>query len=595
MRLKEKILITLKFCPYLSFEKKGFILILILGVAGTFLGLINPFLAKLAIDNAFANNNLRFFIKLFFLGGGVFFINKALEVWRGYAITKLKWKLTYRLHREIFSHLGKLSLDYFRNKSQGEYLYTVAFELERVTVFLVEQIPDIFLLIIKIIATLAIIAFLSWKLALLAILLGPFLYLTPWYFAKKRELLWQSTQMGYEKIINRLTESFLKQWLIKAMGMQDSELRMHLCRLKQYIRVVLRANQLELLRQFVNDGTVRLITGMITFLAGYAVVKKTVSLGNLSAITLYLNQLVGLHSNFISFLDGLTFSAVSFSRIDEILKTRPAVQELSTGRDVVFGTGPEIEFRNVYFSYVCNKLVFSGLSFKIPAHTHIALVGPSGCGKTTLVNLILRLYEPLSGDIFISGCNIKNIKLRTLRRQLGVALQEPFLWNLSIEDNIRYSFPKASFEQVRNVAELCLVDEFVRGLKEGYATIIGEAACRISEGQKQKIAIARAILKQPNILILDEALSSMDAQSEERIMRNIKKEFSGLTIISVSHRLSTVMAADLVYFLVSPQQVLIGPPWELLNREPRFQALFATERLKQEQIDVNSTVPSQFS
>jgi ABC-type multidrug transport system fused ATPase/permease subunit len=221
--------------------------------------------------------------------------------------------------------------------------------------------------------------------------------------------------------------------------------------------------------------------------------------------------------------------------------------------------------------------VLCGVTFSIEEKTHVALAGPSGCGKTTIVSLILRLFDPWGGEILIDDYNIKDLKFASLRGNLGVALQKPLLWNDSVKNNIRYACANAAEAQIKRVAAICLVDRFLEHLPDGYDTVIGEGACRISEGQKQKIAIARALIKNPKILILDEAMSSMDSSSEEEIMYTIKKEYPGLTILSVSHRLSTVVACDSVYFLKDARQMLVDSPRRLIENNDAFRSLFATQ------------------
>lgn len=582
MLIKENFYYLKKFSFYLRPYRFILAIIFGLGILAPSLTLVNPFIAKLVIDNAFATRDLRLFIKLVILGGGTFFLHLLLESSQRYLTSRIKSKLSFRLHKVVMVHLAKLPLSYFRNKTHGEQIFDILFELEKVISFIVIQIPEFFSLIFKIIITLAIIAFLNFKLAVITMILAPILYIVVFYFSQKRKMLWKSINVGYEQMINHLAESFLLVWMIKAFGKEKSEVIKHLHHFKRHIKFSLKSLRIELAEQFLSSSCVRLITGLIIFLAGYLVVKEKISLGSLSAITLYLNNLVGLHSNFALFLEHLEFNLISLKRIDKILETEPLIRDFPGSKNIALTFGPKIEFKNVTFGY-SEKLVLSTLNFEIPPATHIALVGPSGCGKTTIINLILRLYEPWSGSVLIDGYDLRGIKLNSLKKQIGVALQEPQLWNSSIEDNIRYGCKSASEEKIRQVAKLTLVEEFVEMFPQKYDTPVGEMACKISDGQKQKIAIARALIKEPKILILDEAMSSMDSNSEKIIINNIKREFKKLTIISVSHRLSTVLAAELVYYLISPDRIIIDSPKNMSEHEPNFRRLFALE--KTERVD----------
>jgi ABC-type bacteriocin/lantibiotic exporter with double-glycine peptidase domain len=207
----------------------------------------------------------------------------------------------------------------------------------------------------------------------------------------------------------------------------------------------------------------------------------------------------------------------------------------------------------------------------------VALAGPSGCGKTTVLNLILDLYKPWQGEIHIVDGYLGEMDRLFFKEQVGVSLQEPFLWNDSIENNIRYAKPQATKQEIIKAANIAGVSDFIDDTPQGYDTVVGENACRLSDGQKQKIAIARAIIRKPKILILDEAMSSMDSASEEKIINGIKELLPGSLIIIVSHRLSSVAACDLVYFLKGPDKMVIGKPAELIKDDQDFYNLFSAQ------------------
>jgi ATP-binding cassette subfamily B protein len=324
---------------------------------------------------------------------------------------------------------------------------------------------------------------------------------------------------------------------------------------------------------FINESASKIIIGLITFYGGYQVIKGRMTLGSLTAIMLYLHNLINLQYQFISFFETIMVGSVSCRRVSEILDERPQVIEAKDAKNLIFSRA-EIIFKNISFGYRPDQYILKNMSFQIAGTAHIALIGPSGCGKTTLLNLLVRLYDPCEGKILIDGCNIKDLKFSVLKGQIGFALQEPFLWNDTIESNIRYGRQNATQEEIFTIARLSGIDDFVKLWPQGYQTIIGEDACKISEGQKQKIAIARALIKKPKILILDEAMSSMDSASEEKIISNIKSVQKDLTLIIVSHRLSTVMSADLGYYFFKPDEMIIDNPRNLCESNKEFNQLF---------------------
>jgi ABC-type multidrug transport system fused ATPase/permease subunit len=291
---------------------------------------------------------------------------------------------------------------------------------------------------------------------------------------------------------------------------------------------------------------------------------------------LYLSQIGDLQRRCDVFLKSIMINSVSCQRLAEIMDTALTTKEMAEAIDCRFARG-EVRFKDVSFTYQKNKFIFKKMSFVFSAHARIALVGPSGCGKTTLLSLILRLYDLQGGVIFIDGYDIKRVKLALLRERCGVALQEPLLWNDSIKNNILYGRSNATPEEVVWAAKVAEADGFIGQLPEGYETVIGENACKISEGQKQRIAIARAVIKKPKILMLDEAMASLDSHTEDKIIDNIKREFQDSTLIVVSHRLSTVTQMDAVYFLQGPEKIDIGTHERLFLSSPRYKTLFASQ------------------
>jgi len=330
-------------------------------------------------------------------------------------------------------------------------------------------------------------------------------------------------------------------------------------------------------KSLIDSAIQKTILGLIIFYGGYQVIKGRMTLGSLSAISIYLSQLSGVQGMFAGFIQQISSGLVSCERLDKILDMRPELIEDAKARKIDFSNGT-IEFKGVSFSYNQDKKILDNLNFSIEGGSCIALTGPSGCGKTTIANLILRLYEPSDGGIFIDGIDINNIKSESLYSQIGVVLQEPYLWNDTIENNIGYGREDASFEEIEDSARIACIDVFINSLSERDKTIIGENACKISEGQKQRIAIARAIVKRPKILILDEALSCVDAELEEKIIYNIRGFLSNSTIIIISHRISTIQKADLIYFLSGSDKMKIDSHRELLKRSIQYQNYLAQEK-----------------
>ncbi len=562
------------------------------------LSLVNPYLSKLVIDRAFGNRDLKVFIILTLIGVTIFILNGLVSGLKDYLDRQVKIKVNFDLSKKVFKHFEKLDFDYFQNRSTGEHLYKSSYDIDRAADFITTTLPRVVATFPKLLFILLIILRLNWQMAVFSLCLAPLLYLPPYYFTGKMRKIWKDLIKNSEGIFKHLSEVFSHIQLVKAFGKEAYEVREHLRRRISNIRMRMRNVRLEVVSGFAGSAVNRIVIGLITFYGGYQVIKGQMTLGSLAAIMLYIGQLIGLQNSFAQFFQSIALGLVSCQRLEEILDEKVKMVEVKGARDVLFKKG-KIVFRDVSFGYKQGESVLSGISFNIDGGSHIALVGSSGCGKTTILNLLLRLYEPWAGEIIIDGYDIRKLRFSSLKGQVGIALQEPFLWNDTIENNIRYGRPDASEQEVIEAAKICVVDEFVDKLPNRYKTLIGENACKISEGQKQKIAIARALIKRPKILILDEAMSSMDSRSEERIIARVRQIPEILTLIVVSHRLSTVMNADKVYFLHKPDQMLITSGKELLRNNRAFYHLFAAQaqdfppeetNLRQEEAEVNKVV-----
>jgi subfamily B ATP-binding cassette protein MsbA len=324
------------------------------------------------------------------------------------------------------------------------------------------------------------------------------------------------------------------------------------------IRLSLKNARLEAGSYFINGLAGRAILGLVIFYGGYQVIKGGMTLGDLSAISIYLAQLTGLQGAAMQFFQQASLGSISCQRLEEIFACRPQASE---EKSAIFFRIPRgrIEFKDATFGYPAGKKIFENFNLVIPSGACFGLSGPSGSGKTTLINLLLRLYKLDKGEIFIDGCDIRGIKADAFYGQIGVALQEPFLWNDTLGNNIRYGNKDAPWQEVEEAAKIACANDFIATLPQGYDTVIGENACKISEGQKQRIAIARALLKRPKILILDEALSCVDTESEGAIIGNIKNALSQSTIIIISHRPSVIEKTDTIYSLNSSLLTLTAP------------------------------------
>lgn len=540
------------------------------------LSLLTPYLTKLIIDKAYGNRELRLFFILAVIGGSIFILNGLISSFSSYLSRRINHQVHFDMSCDLFRHLQHLSLSFFNNRSTGEHIYRIDADVRSVSDFVCNTVPQIVELFPRFIFILAIIFYLNWKLALFVILLVPVSYIHPYLFGKWLKEITQKATLKAQGIFKNLQEVFSHIHLIKALGKERYEIERFEGYLTKTMEFELKNTRLSSISSFSSSILNKIISGIIALYGGYQVIKGNLTLGSLTAIMIYLTQLIGLLYSIAAFYQAIIVNSVTRQRLGEILDIKPGIYDSKEAGPYQIQSG-RIEFKDISFGYKKDSLVLDGMSFLIEPASKIALVGPSGCGKTTILSLILRLYEQAKGTVLLDGIDTRKIKLESLKSRIGIALQEPFLWNDTIANNISYGAEQPTYEDVVKFARLAEADNFIMNFPDRYDSVIGEMACKLSEGQKQRLAIARAMIKRPKILILDEAMSSLDSETEDKIVDNIKRKFKDSTIIVVSHRFSTARKMDLVYFLESPSEIKVATHEELVAENPRYVELFASQ------------------
>lgn len=548
-------------------------MIIILNITNIPLLLIIPYLSKLAIDKAFINRDLRLFFILAAIGGGVFILRTLITSFNNYFLRRINQGVYFDIAGDLFRHLQHLQLSFFDNRSTGEYIYRIDADVKDASGFICNTIPQIVKLFPRFLFIFVIVFYLNWKIALFSVLLLPLMYISTYLFGKWQKEIMRERILKTQRIFIILQEVFSHIHLIKALGKERYEIDKFEEKLAKRKYFELKNEKLSRTENLLNSVLNKAIIGIIGLYGGYQVVKGAMTLGSLAAIMIYLTQLIELLRSISIFCQSIMVNSLFRQRLEEILDLKPSICDAQDAIAYNIKNG-KIEFRGVFFGYKKDSLVLKGINFSIEPAAKAALVGLSGCGKTTILSLILRLYEQEKGAIFIDGIDIRKIKLDSLKSHIGIALQEPFLWNDTIANNILYDREEATFEEAIKAAKLAEAHDFIMNFPDKYDSLIGEMACKISEGQKQRIAIARALIKKPKILILDEAMSSIDPKTEDKIIENILSEFMDSTIIIVSHRLSAARKMGLVYFLESPDRLDIGAHEELMVRNFHYAGLF---------------------
>ena len=468
------------------------------------------------------------------------------------------------LRNRLYGHLQILSLDFFYQGRLGELMARITYDVGLLETAISEAISNLIFKFLTVLLYLFILFFISWKLAFFSLFVLPMLsfpILRIGRHLRKIALLLQKkmadlTTILQEKIGSiQIVKAFTAEEREKAIFSQENEKFFRLM-LKQIKRISL----LSPITEFLGAGG----GAFLIYFGGKEVLSGRLSTG------VFLLFLVALFS-IISPIKGIATAnaqiqagASALPRIFEILEEKNEVVEKAMAKELP-GL-KEIEFSRLSFGYQ-KKEILKDINLKLKAGEAIGIVGSSGVGKTTLINLLLRFYDPTDGAILINGEDIKNFKLKSLREKIGLVTQEPILFNDTIRNNIAYGKPEAIEEEIKKAAKIANIHTFIETLEKGYETIIGERGARLSGGEKQRIAIARAILKNPPILVLDEATSNLDSESEKLVQEALSRIMKERTSLVIAHRLSTIRNVDLIIVLKDGRIEEQGTHQELINKK----------------------------
>jgi len=553
---KHNLRLFLRFGKFLLPYWKLEILIGTLSLLGVLLSLVYPYLTKLIIDQAFAERDLGLFLSYTVIGTAVLVGNGLVSKFTGYLNRYIRARVDFDITRQIFEKMQSLPFHFFLERSSGEHLFKIQYDIYRVVDLVVTMTPQALGLIPRFLFVFIIVFRLDARLSALCLLLAPMTFFVPCLFTNRlREKLKEHIQSS-QKVFNRLAEVFSHAYLIRAFSSEKRELETYNRLMDENLRLKKKNIGLEVSSQFYASLAQRAVIGLVGVYGGWRVITGDITLGSLTAIMVYLTQLVTMQSNFATFFQDTVLNLVSCERLKPMLDAKLGAAGDKPSLKPEF-TRHEIKFTDVHFSYDQKKPVLEKISFTLQPGSWGALVGPSGVGKTTVINLLLRLYDVKEGSITVDGHDIRDIEPEALKEGIGFVPQEPFLWNDTVRNNIRYSKEDATDREIFWAARMAHADEFVKRLPEKYETVIGENACKISEGQKQRIAIARALLKKPRILIFDEAFASVDQELEEAILTDIDRECPEATLLVVTHRSTTLKRMDVIYHLESPARINI--------------------------------------
>ena len=555
-----------------------FLLVVVFSMGLNILPLAYPQLARTVIDRVVLNNDglsnsLRFRIlwgvaSLIVVMAIAFGLLNFVQVRMLY---KLLWGIIFDLRQKLNWHLQKLSLSFHAKQKTGKLVSRLISDINQVSA-LVSAGGINFILDVMVIFVVAIIlCTMNFWLFLLSISIMPTYALA---FRRINPLMRRMSKNVQRRIAimsGGIAERLSGISVIQAFGTEHLEQEKFTKENERYTQQVLKRARLAGIMQAIGVVVVYSSNAIVLGFGGYFVIKGTISPGEMVAFLLYLPMLYGPLARLAEINISIQQSLGSLERIFELLSISPAIKNSPQAVESIPGDG-ELMFDDVSFSYD-TEAVLKNISLKISAGLKVALVGPSGSGKSTMATLIPRLYDVTEGQILIDGVDVRNIKLKTLRQMIGVVQQEPFLFSTTMRENILYGRPDASVRQVIEAAKNANAHEFIRKLSRGYSSNAGERGISLSVGQRQRVCLARTILKDPKILILDEATSSLDSESENLVRAALDNLMVGRTSIIIAHRLSTIMNADFVVVLQDGKIIERGTHAELWGNDRLYRHL----------------------
>ena len=486
-------------------------------------------------------------------------------------------KIENDMRRDLFEHLQQMSFKYFDNAKTGQLLSRLTSDIAEIGELSFRGPNDIIVCCITMIGTIGILFWMNVYLGILIAVLLIAKTLHTVYVNKKMKAAFRENRIKSGEITARAEESLGGIRLVKAFAQEEYELARFMEKSLDFLET--RRKSYKILAYF--SGSVNFFTNITNLLilscGGLLIAKDKLSLSDFVAFLLYVNLFMKPLLRLTVFTEMYQRGMAGFQRFYEIMEMKP---EIINQKDTVVckKIRGEIEFDNLVFGYSDQKKVIKGFNLKIAPGQTVAFVGETGAGKTTIASLLVRFYDPLSGRILVDGIDIRQYKQQELRRNIGIVQQDVFLFSDSVTHNIAYAKPEAEQSEVENAARLAAADKFIEELPNKYATEIGERGVKLSGGQKQRLAIARVFLKNPPIVILDEATSSLDNYTEKLIQESLDKLAENRTTLIIAHRMSTIKNADKIIVLNNGEVAEIGTHSTLMSGGGLYYNLYNAQK-----------------
>ena len=493
-----------------------------------------------------------------------------------YLTTTVGQWISHDLRRMVYSHIQKLSLAFHDEERTGDLISRVTSDIDSIQSFIMQGLLGILINLITLVGMIGVMFYLEWRFTLIALSVAPILFAVVYTYTRRIKKASRAVRKKEGEITSVVEEVLSSIRVVKAFAREDYEVKRLEEESLEGVELALRARSLKAKLTPIVDIVVAVGTSLVLWFGARLVLKGSLSAGVLVVFIMYLSKMYKPMQELSKMTDTYSKAAVSYERIQELLETEKQVKDLRRAIVAPKFKG-KVEFDHVSFSYVPDTPILEDVSFTIEPGKLAALVGPTGAGKTSVISLIARFYDPLSGKVMIDGTDIRRFRQKSLRQQISFVLQETMLFHAPVWQNIAYGKPEATRAEITQAAEFANAGEFIEKLPQGYDTVLGDRGMTLSGGQRQRIAIARAVIRDTPLLIMDEPTSGLDAASEKLVFEAIDRLIQGKTAIVIAHRLSTIRKADIIFVIQDGRIVESGKHEDLIERSGLYASFHALQ------------------
>jgi ATP-binding cassette subfamily B multidrug efflux pump len=580
-RAKDPRSALLRLVPYLSYFKVGMILVIVFVIIYTLLGLAGPYLMGVAIDRFIATKDPVGLGRVALLMLGIYFLNNLFQTVANWMMAGISQNALKRMRKDLFEHLQTLPLSFFDRNPAGELMSRLTNDIDAINQAVSQNVTALVASVLSMVGIVVAMFLLDVYLALTSFFVVPIMIWFTTFVARYTRKGFQELQKHLGELNSVMEESISGEKVIKAYRRNESVIEAFRLSNQKVYQAGVYANTYALLLMPLTNVLGNFFVIVLASTGGWLALQGLVTVGIIATFISYGQNFIAPVRQLANLYNTIQAALAGAERVFEVIDTPSEVDDAPDAAPLESIQG-YVRFDHVNFGYSPDTLVIKDMSLEAKAGDIVALVGPTGAGKTTIINLLTRFYEISGGSISIDGIDIRDIKKDDLRHQLGLVLQDTYLFSDTVMENIRYGRLDATDEECIEAAKLADADLFIRQLPQGYQTNLAERASNLSQGQRQLLAIARAVLADPGILVLDEATSSVDTRTEVRIQKALLRLMEGRTSFVIAHRLSTIRNAEQLLVIKDGEIIEKGTHQELLDKHGFYHHLYMSQFKGQE-------------